>query len=87
MARVFTTSFEYNHQKYDAIVTVLQQGDQLQFNVKLLDADLHQVLPNGEVAYVGTDGFEQLKSPENTLAQTLIRVVGDSIQKHLTRTW
>lgn len=86
MARVFTTSFEFNHQRYDAIVTITTQNDQLSFQVKLLDVDFHHLIPNGMVAYTGTSGFEQLEGLNNTLAQSLMRKVGEAISRHLVIT-
>ena len=83
MARIFTTSFEFNHQRYDAIVTVITNNQQLSFNVKLLDADLHQLFPDGEITYTGTDGFETLEAINNTLAQSLVRRVRAAINEHL----
>jgi hypothetical protein len=60
MARVFTTSFNFNHQQYNAIVTDLTQGNQLNFNVRLLDADLHHFFPDGTISFSGTDGYQQV---------------------------
>ena len=82
MARIFTTSFEFNHQKYDAIVTVLTQNGNLNFNVKILDTDLQHFLPQ-EISYTGTNGFEQLASLDNTIAQALMRCLSQSIERHL----
>ena len=86
MARVFTTTFEFNHQRYDAIVTVFTQDGQLNFHVKLLDMDFHHLIPNGIVAYAGSHGFEQLEIINNTVAQSLMRKVGDAINRHLVHT-
>jgi hypothetical protein len=82
MARIFTTTFEFNHQKYDAIVTVITQNGNLNFNVKVLDTDLQHFLP-GEISYTGTKGFEQLTNLNNTIAQSLMRSLSVSIEKHL----
>lgn len=86
MARVFTTSFEFNHQRYDAIVTVLAQNDQLSFHVKLLDVDFHHLIPNGVVVYTGASGFEQVEALNNTLAQALMRKIGEAISRHMVIT-
>lgn len=86
MARVFTTSFEFNHQRYDAIVTVIAHDNQLSFQIKLLDVDFHHLIPDGVVAYTGTSGFEQLETLNNTLAQSLMRRISDAICRHLVLT-
>jgi len=84
MARVFTTSFEFNHRKYDAIVTIITHDQQLNFTVKLLDTDLHDIFPDGKIAYSGADGFETIETINNTVAQSLMRKVGAAITQHLT---
>jgi hypothetical protein len=86
MARVFTTTFEFNHQRYDAIVTVFTQGDQLNFHIKLLDMDFHHLIPDGVLSYAGSTGFEQLETINNTVAQSLMRKLGDAINRHLVHT-
>ena len=69
MARVFTTRFPFNHQMYDAIVTV--------------DTELAQLLPDGHLNYSGKDGFKEI-IPDNQLAETLIKSIAVSIEQHLT---
>ena len=84
MARIFTTSFEFNHRRYDAIVTIITHDQQENFNIKILDADIHHLIPNGKLEYTGIDGFEKLESINNTLAQSLMRRLGEVINQHLT---
>ena len=86
MARIFTTSFEFNEQRYDAIVTVISRGDEVNFNVKLLGADFDHLFPNGEIAYSGTNGYEQLEIINNALAQPIMHSIGAAINKHLVVT-
>lgn len=83
MARIFTTSFEFNHQRYDAIVTLTSAEGKTVFNVKLLDLDLQAFLPDGEVRYEGTNGFAQLESLNNTVAQSIMRKLEAAIEQHL----
>jgi hypothetical protein len=86
MARVFTTSFEFNHQRYQAIVTIISKGDQLNFNVRLLDPDLHDIVPEGVINYSGIDGFEKLENVRNNFARNLINKVGEAVNNHLLKT-
>jgi hypothetical protein len=83
MARIFTTTFEFNHQRYDAIVTVTGEENKVNFSVKLLDADLHDFLPNGQISYHGQDGFEHIQTLDNTVSQSLMRKIGAAIKKHM----
>lgn len=83
MARVFTTRFSFNHQTYDAIVTVLSRDGQFNFNVRLMDRDLLELLPDGHLNYTGTDGFKTIQA-DNQLAQLLIQCIAVSVERHLT---
>lgn len=83
MARIFTTSFQFNHRQYDAIVTLITHDSQINFHIKILDADIHHLIPNGEVEYTGMDGFEKLETINNTLAQALMRRLQQVIHEHL----
>jgi len=86
MARIFTTSFEFNNQQYDAIVTVIANQDQVTFKIRLLDVDLHQFFPSGEVSYHGSDGFKSVEALDNTIAQSIMRKIENAIKKHLVTT-
>jgi hypothetical protein len=83
MARIFTTHFVFNHQVYDAIVTVLSHEGQLQFTVRVMDSELLELLPDGHFNYTGKDGFKDLPT-ENQLVHSLIQSVAISVDKHLT---
>jgi len=83
MARVFTTRFSFNHQMYDAIVTVISRQGQLNFNIKVMDTELSQLLPDGHLNYLGKDGFKGINA-DNQLSETLIRSIAVSIEQHLT---
>ena len=83
MARVFTTCFEFNNQQYDAIITLTVHDNQLNFNVRLLDADLKHFFPDGEIRYTGKDGYKNLEGLNNVIAQSLMRKVADAITRHM----
>jgi hypothetical protein len=83
MARIFTTRFEFNQKDYDAIVTVISQGNKVSFKIRILDRELQRILPDGEVEYTGLNGFENLVSMDNTLAQSLMRSISRAIDSHL----
>ncbi|HWJ27631.1 MAG TPA: hypothetical protein VNS32_13885 [Flavisolibacter sp.] len=83
MARVFTTRFAFNHQTYDAIVTVISQDGQLKFAVRLMDSALLELLPDGHFNYTGKDGFKDIPT-DNHQVHTLIQSIAVSVEKHLT---
>ena len=84
MARIFTTSFEFNDQMHDAIVTVILQDGQLNFHVRLLNSDMQYLLPEGDIVYKGQNGFEQLATIDNTTTRSFLRSMGMAIGKHLS---
>jgi hypothetical protein len=82
MARVFTTRFTFNHQTYDAIVTVISNDGHLNFAIKLMNDELFELLPDGHFNYTGKDGFKHVQV-DNHLTQSLIQSIAVSIEKHL----
>jgi len=83
MARIFTTKFTFNHQVYDAIVTMFSNDDKVNFNIKVLDVELQDLLPGGQIIYQGKDGFKDIHL-DNRLSQSLVSSIADSIEQHLT---
>ena len=84
MARIFTTTFEFNQKVYDAIVTVVNREGKISFNIKIMDMELHRILPEGAVEYTGPDGYQNLASINNTVAQSLMRSISRAIDSHLS---
>ena len=82
MARIFTTKFNFNEQVYDAIVTVITAEEKLNFNIKVLDAELFDLIPGGHIRYQGEEGFKDLQV-KNELAQSLMHSIALSIDDHL----
>lgn len=83
MARVFTTRFTFNHQSYDAIVTVISNQGQLNFTVRLMDDELFELLPDGHLNYSGKEGFREIQA-DNQLVQSLIQSIAVSVEQHLS---
>lgn len=83
MARVFTTRFTFNHQSYDAIVTVISNHGQLNFTVRLMDDELFELLPDGHLNYSGKEGFREIQA-DNQLVQSLIQSIAVSVEQHLS---
>lgn len=82
MARIFTTKFVFNHQEYDAIVTVSTVEGKMNFNVKVMDLELFDLLPGGHIRYEGKDGFRKIEM-ENALSHHLVNSIAVSIEQHL----
>jgi hypothetical protein len=82
MARIFTTKFNFNDQVYDAIVTMITADEKLNFNIKVLDAELFDLIPGGHIRYQGEEGFKDLQV-KNEMAQSLMHSIALSIDDHL----
>ena len=82
MARIFTTKFNFNEQAYDAIVTVVTTDEKPTFNIKVLDAELFDLIPGGHILYQGEEGFKDLQV-KNELAQSLVPSIVHSIEDHM----
>lgn len=83
MARIFTTKFTFNHQVYDAIVTMYSNDGKVNFNIKVLDIELQDLLPGGQIIYQGKDGFRDIPL-SNHLSHSLVNSIANSIEQHLT---
>lgn len=83
MARIFTTKFSFNHQVYDAIVTMHSNDGKVNFNIKVLDVELNDLLPGGQIVYEGKDGFKDVHL-NNHLSRSLVNSIANSIEHHLT---
>lgn len=83
MARIFTTTFQFNHERYDAIITIFSDENGPQFHVRVLSESLMELIPTGEVRYSGRLGFQKVSSLNNTLAQSVMLRISEAIEKHL----
>ena len=83
MSRIFTTKFFFNERLHDAFITMVTKNGKASFTIKLLDVDLHGVIPDVEIKYEGRDGFKNLELMENEMAQSLITRISEAIEDHL----
>ncbi len=84
MARIFTTSFEFNHQRYDAIVTVLSKDGELNFHIKILNEEVFDMIPNGEIDCNGLNTIESLKEMNNNHMQSFLKCLKGAIEKQVS---
>ncbi|MGE5520128.1 MAG: hypothetical protein ACM3VS_09410 [Candidatus Dadabacteria bacterium] len=83
MARIFTTKFEFNKKVYDAIITIIPKDGEASFNIKVIDLNLGELLPDGEIKYQGTEGFKKLPLMNDRLGESLMHCIHSAIEKHL----
>jgi hypothetical protein len=83
MARIFTTKFNFNHKEYDAIITVVDSDGKTSFNVRLLDVELHELVPDGHLNYHGRDSISNAANESGHPAQSLMNSIAASIEQHL----
>ena len=86
MARIFTTKFNFNNRLYDAIITLINNDGQTSFHVKLLDMELHELIPNGQLKFKGKDGFKEQVRVDDHLTRALMTSVAASIEHHIVST-
>ena len=86
MARIFTTKFNFNHKLYDAIITSVQNDGKSSFHIRLLDTELYDLIPNGQLDYHERYGFKNHELTNNQLALSLMNSVAASIEHHLSVT-
>lgn len=83
MARIFTTRFSFNQQYYDAIITIFTSDGRSNFNIQLMDGELHDLIPGGKLQCAGEDGLSSLHDGHDKLSTVLIRSVTAAIKEHM----
>jgi hypothetical protein len=83
MVRIFTTSFIFNHERYNAMITVIPQPKEHLITVKILGQELDHFLPNGEVTYHGEEGFNQHELQNHPVSRTLLKRIDEAVRQHL----
>ena len=82
MVRIFTTSFLFNHQNYDAIVSMVKKEGKVDVTVKVMDVALQQLLPGGTL---NLDSGTRPNNPEteDSLTQSLMKSLTVAVERHL----
>jgi hypothetical protein len=83
MARIFTTRFYFNQQVYDAIITIYSRDGRPNFNIQLMDGELHDLIPGGKLECQGEEGLTSLHDGHDQLSVNLIRSVAAAIKEHI----
>lgn len=85
MGRVFTTTFQFKGQQHSAVVYVVMNSRQPEeITVKLLDNDLHQLIPKGTLKVIPYDN-EQRNRIQNRVAAQLFVTVKKAVLHHLSQ--
>ena len=83
MVRIFTTSFSFNHETFDAIVSIVSNDVQVSITVKVMDAALHEILPGGTFSYETSSRFSELPNGDNSLTRALQKSISLAVERHL----
>lgn len=83
MVRIFTTSFSFNHETYDAIVTLVGRDAAVNITVKVMDVALHDILPGGVLNYESAGRLSELQNADNSLTQALMKSIRVAVERHL----
>ena len=79
MARVFTTSFLFNHQSYNAIVTVLSKDGKLDITINVLDVDIKEV-PGGKLKIECKEDFQDVHIDQSDLSGSMVASITAAIE-------
>ena len=83
MARVFTTSFVFNQQTYNAIVTLISREGILSFTIHVIDVDLTGSIPGGLIKMECREGFRDLEVVSKDLSYSMVQSITAAIETHL----
>jgi hypothetical protein len=83
MNRAFSISFDFDGRNYLALASVVQNETGVSYAVRLYDDYLQRIIPEGNVRYNNTDGY-QLLSFNHPAAGRLMACISQSISDHLS---
>ncbi|OLY91269.1 hypothetical protein SAMN05444008_112150 [Cnuella takakiae] len=83
MGRIFTVAFTFEGRSYTAFVKISNGGDLFSVHIHLPDTTLHHLIPEGNISYNSTTGFQAMRHATPTPALELMSRVIDAIEAHL----
>ena len=83
MVRIFTTSFHFNHEVYDTIVTMVEKDGKLNVTAKVMDISLQELLPGGTISFDANTVKHNSFQGENALAEGLMKSISVAVERHL----
>lgn len=83
MGRIFTVAFTFEGRSYTAFVKIANGGDVFSVHIHLPDTTLHHLIPEGNISYTSTNGFQAIRHATPTPALELMSRVIDAIEAHL----
>jgi hypothetical protein len=84
MARFFTTSFQFRHRTYTALVSVQQKEDNLCIQIKLQDELLQALLPEGLLRICERQEGPATLDGQPAVVQELVHSVSNAVERYLT---
>lgn len=84
MARVFTTEFEFHHQKHRALVAIRNELEKASVHLRVFDPELIDILGHHSIEFAGLTGYRQLPL-SHPLALPLLETINKAILGHLLK--
>lgn len=83
MARLFTVNFNFDDQKYTALVSLRQQGFDLSCMVRYVDKHMQHPLPGDVLVFSLTEGLKQPAVLPNSIAEDFVKSTTEAISRYL----
>lgn len=84
MARFFTTSFQFRHHTYTALVSVQTKEDNLCIQIRLQDELLQALLPDGFLRFCDRNDQPSSLEEQPAVVQELVHTVSEAVHRYLT---
>ena len=84
MARFFTTSFQFRHQTYTALVSIQNKEDSLCIQIRLQDELLQALLPDGLLRICERHDGPSTLDDQPPVVQELVHSVSDAVSHYLS---
>lgn len=84
MARLFSVDFDFREKVFSAMVLLNDAGNELSIEIKTYDPALKDLIPGGNLSYIGEDGYQFLEGFKDQ-ARELVASIADAIKHHLQK--
>lgn len=85
MIRLFSVDFNFKDETYTALVNSYMKDNEISFDIKLYDAALYNILPEGKLSYKGRNGYETLDCFNYPFCRELILAIAGAIDSRLAK--
>lgn len=84
MGRIFSVEFSFEGRSYTAFVKISNGAELFSVQIHVPDSTLHHLIPEGNITYKSTEGFNAIRQATPTPALELMSRIIDAIEVHLS---